>query len=73
MFNGVSVSLLIRHWVVFLDQCHGKRVNDLVLETKRIFPLCLYKTVCVVVVVFKLVSYSGLSLWLCLNIRREQG
>lgn len=40
--NGITVSLLIRHCAVFLDRCHGKCVNDLVLEMNRIFPLCLY-------------------------------
>lgn len=38
VYNGVSVSLLTRHCAVFLDQCHGKCVNDLVLEIKIIFP-----------------------------------
>lgn len=37
MYNGVSVSLLTRHCAVFLDQCHGKCVNDLELEMRRIF------------------------------------
>lgn len=42
VYNGISVSLLTRHCAVFLDQCHCKSVNDLVLEMKRIFPPCLY-------------------------------
>lgn len=44
VYNGISVSLLTRHCAVFLGQCHGKCVNDLVLEMRRrFFPPCLYK------------------------------
>lgn len=61
VYNGASVSLLTRHCAVFLDQCHGKSVNDLVLEMKRLFSSMPVQTK-----TFNHVSCSGLSLWLSL-------